>query len=291
MLKKVIDTKMSVRQLEEAIKGDSPKEVKEEKPAEQVASTSAFVNDNPLIPTAELPEDTSNYGKVTIAPPTEGGDDDSSKFINYGELNKDDDDDDDDEGGSSFAMPPAVTSIDIDKAKEAAQDINTNNGGADLDSLLNLGNPTSPTPTNQFITPAEKIVKTDPGEDFSEKSSDYFKMPEELSGIDNSDSIINPMDNNMMFVSDSEPEKPSIPIVGSMFDDPETHEAASSDMFSEPIDTPPAPVSTGMTVEEASDKIRDLVNELKINGINIKTDEMNFEKSYQIIIKIDKTGN
>ena len=290
MLKKVIDTKMSVRQLEEAIKGENPKEEKKEAPVEQVASTSAFVNDNPLIPTAELPEDTSNYGKVTIAPPTEG-EEDSNKFINYGELNKDEDDDDeDDEGGSSFAMPPAVTSIDIDKAKEEAQDININGGGADLDSLLNLGNPTSPTPTNQFITPAEKIVKTDPGEDFSEKSSDYFKMPEELSNMNNSDSIINPMDNNSMFLS-SPSTKETQPTGGSMFADPEEHEAATNDMFSTPTDNTPAPVSTGLTVEEASDKIRDLVNELKINGINIKTDEMNFEKSYQIIIKIDKTGN
>ena len=116
-------------------------------------------------------------------------------------------------------------------------------------------------------------------------------MPEELSNMNNSDSIINPMDNNMMFVSDAEPEKTIPPVGGSMFDDPETHKSAISEDFSTQINTPPAPVSTGLTVEEASDKIRDLVNELKINGINIKTDEMNFEKSYQIIIKIDKTGN
>ena len=36
------------------------------------------------------------------------------------------------------------------------------------------------------------------------------------------------------------------------------------------------------------DKIRDLVEELKNNGININIDEMDFEKSYQIIIKMDK---
>ena len=43
------------------------------------------------------------------------------------------------------------------------------------------------------------------------------------------------------------------------------------------------------TLEEATDKIRDLVEDLKEHGINITTDEMDFEKSYQIIIKIDKT--
>ena len=44
------------------------------------------------------------------------------------------------------------------------------------------------------------------------------------------------------------------------------------------------------TIDEATTKIRDLVNDLKEHGIDVKTDEMNFEKSFQIIIKIDKTN-
>ena len=42
------------------------------------------------------------------------------------------------------------------------------------------------------------------------------------------------------------------------------------------------------TTEEAMNKIREVVSELEKHGIKIKTDEMNFDKSYQIIIKIDK---
>ena len=34
--------------------------------------------------------------------------------------------------------------------------------------------------------------------------------------------------------------------------------------------------------------LNDLVEDLKQHGVNIHTDEMNFPKSYQIIIKIDK---
>ena len=95
MLKKVIDNKMSVRLLEEEIKKLYPKEEKTEEKEEtpQEASATAFVNDNPLIPTADLPADEDNYGKVTIAPPegeTIGDLPTSNKFINYGEIEKED---------------------------------------------------------------------------------------------------------------------------------------------------------------------------------------------------------
>lgn len=253
MLKKVIDNKMSVRALEEEIKALYPKEEKEEAsipidiplpPSEMVASTSAFVNDNPLMPTADLPEDTSNYGKVTIAPP-EGEEMPTSKFINYGEI----DDDDDEDEGNSLDMPNSISSIDINQVKANASDININSrGAADLDSLLNISGPSSGAMTDNFITPAEKIVKTDPIE-LGSKEEDYFKTPD-LSSI-RLPEMSNPMDNNLFSSNSTE--------------------------------------GSNYTVEEATNKIRDLVNDLKEHGIKVNTDEMNFEKSYQIIIKLDKT--
>ena len=197
MLKKVIDNKMSVRALEEEIKSLYPKEEKDEElspmdiplpPSEMVASTSAFVNDNPLMPTADLPEDTSNYGKVRIAPP-EGEEMPTSKFINYGEIEADEEDD----GGSSLDMPNSISSIDINQVKANSSDINNNNqGAADLDSLLNISGPSSSSMTDNFITPAEKIVKTDPLETET-KEEDYFKTPD-LSSI-RLPEIPNPMNN------------------------------------------------------------------------------------------------
>ena len=248
MLKKIVNTKMSVRLLEEEIKNKSANEnnKEENKIAEEVlASTNAFVNSNPLMPTADLPEDNSNYGKVTIAPP-EGEDMPMGKFINYGEVGKEEDE----EETTNLDMPPVTMSVDMDKVKENTTNINKpSSGGADLDSLLNLGNPTSSIPTNQFITPAEKIVKTDSGDNFVEKTSDYFNKAD-FSSIDMPETRINTSNNNR-FVS-------SI---------------------------------TGMgpyTIEEAKIKIKELITDLQNHEIKVKTDEMNFEKSYQIIIKIDK---
>ena len=245
---KVIDTKMSVRNLEEEIKKmNEEKEEEKPKKEEVIASTSAFVNDNPLIPTAEVEEEEDNYGKVTIAPP-EGEEENmpSGKFINYGDVGTDKEDDDEEE--DSIELPPAVTSINVNEVKENKNDLNDNDNedGNALDNLLNMGNPTSAIPSNQFITPAEKIVKTDSIEnEDEEKTSDYFKTSD-LSSIELPENVINPID-----------------------DLPEEEE---------------------YTIESATEKIKKLIEDLKEHGIKINTDEMNFEKSYQIIIKIEKTG-
>ena len=264
MLKKVIDNKMSVRLLEEEIKKLYPKEEKTEEKEEtpQEASATAFVNDNPLIPTADLPADEDNYGKVTIAPPegeTIGDLPTSNKFINYGEIEKEDEEDDDE---NSLDMPSAVTSVDVKDIKEKTEDINVDNSGnADLDNLLNLGNPTSNTPSHEFITPAEKIVKTDSMNeiDDDEKNSDYFQLPDEIPTVTEIPGI------------DSQKDSESIlPTIN-------------------PLDSTESSNNKKYTLEEATLKIKDLVKDLENHGIKVKSDEMDFEKSYQVIIKIDKT--
>lgn len=254
MLKKVIDNKMSVRALEEEIKKMYPKKEQEESAPEiiatpqieDIASPTAFVNSDPLLPTADLPQDTSNFGKVTIAPP-EGEAMPTSKFINYGEINEDED-----EGGNALDVPASITSIDVNSVKDNTQDLNSNAGAADLDSLLNISGPTSNSKPENFITPAEKIVKTDPLET-EEKNEDYFEKPD-LSSVELSPSIINPMDVNLFESNNNDNQEIS-----------------------------------NYTIDEATTKIRELINDLKNHGIKVNTDEMNFEKSYQIIIKLDKT--
>ncbi len=273
MLKKIIDNKMSVRALEEEIKGESPnvavpvREEEEEEPEELFASTNAFVNNNPLVPTAELPEDHSNYGKVTIAPP-EGEDSTMGKFINYGEIEKEENEAAD---MDILNLPPATsTNVDIKSVRNNTSDINKNKGGADLDNLLNLGNPTSSKPTNQFITPAEKIVKMEPLDDRVSHSSDYFKTSD-FSSIEVPNSIINPVGNSM-FLSQPDPSQ------------------NPNSLLSLAMGNTPIPNDNGpYTVEQATAKIKDLITDLTNHGIKVNTDEMNFEKSYQIIIKINKS--
>ena len=243
LLKKIIDNKMSVRAVEEEIKKLYPKDTKNGNdvplmPQDQVASASAFVNSNPLIPTAELPQDESNFGKVTIAPP-EGEEMPTGKFINYGEIGKEKD-----EESTIQNIPNSITSIDVNTLRNNTNDINSGNNGSSLDNLLNIGG------QSNFITPAEKIVKTDTF-DKQNKSKDYFSTADlSVLNIPQETSNIVPINNGMIPISNVAEEN--------------------------------------YTIEQATEKIRELVNDLKEHGVNINTDEMNFEKSYQIIIKLYK---
>jgi len=265
MLKRVITNKMSVRTLEEEIKTMFPKEPKVEESTEQTlpniptivdhgtASINDFVNTSPLMPTAELPEDTSNYGKITIAPP-EGEEmpENLPKFINYGEI---DDDDNDEDGGLNLDVTSSIPTVNINQVKDNTADLNKDNSSADLDSLLNLNNTSMMSKEeNEFMTPAEEIVKS---ESFgqTEKIEDYFNNPD-LSAVTLPMSV--PLGN---------PAPPSISI--------NQNQSFTLDMEK-------------YTIEEATAKIRELIEDLKYHGIKVNTDEMNFEKSYQIIIKLDK---
>lgn len=261
MLKKVIANKMSVRNLEEEIKALYPKNTSDTQDnSGNVASINNFINTNPLIPTTELPEISDNYGKVTIAPPEgESMPTTLPKFINYGEI---DDDDDEEDNGVGIPMPPTSEPLDINMIKENATDINQNNdSSAALDNLLNLGtnNNSSINPDN-FITPAEKIVKTDIGEP-TEKIEDYFKTPD-LSAIEMPTQIPNPISKNSN----------TVPLSS----------------FVQP--TAPTETSSVYTIDEATQKIKDLIEDLKEHGLKATADEMNFSSSYQIIIKLDKTN-
>ena len=247
MLKKIIENKMSVRSVEEEIKrlysknNDSTQVRPELSNNEQIATTNAFVNSSPLMPTAELPADESNFGKVTIAPP-EGEAMPTGKFINYGEIDKAREEA---INNQIAEKPPAITSIDINDLKSNTNDISTPSGGSSLDNLLNIGGQTS------FITPAEQIVKTESTLEKENKSKDYFNNSDlSAFNIPQETSNISPMNNGMIPISNVADEN--------------------------------------YTIEEATEKIRNLVEDLKAHGINISTNEMNFEKSFQIIIKLYK---
>ena len=233
MLNKIIETKMSVRQLEEEIK--SMKEDNIETNNNEInndISINNFVSESPLNPTNNIKDEDDEYGQVKIVPPEEEiSDENPPRFLNYGEI---DDDEDEDEDATPIGGVENQD-INVNEIKNNSIDLNTNDGASDLDNLLNIGTPSS-IDTNNYITPAEKIVKADELEEPT-SAEDYFKKPD-LNAINIPNTTI---------IENNEP-----------------------------------------TAETAKEKIKELVEELKQEGINISSDEMNFNQSYQIIIKIDK---
>ncbi|MBQ8131281.1 MAG: ParB/RepB/Spo0J family partition protein [Bacilli bacterium] len=257
MLKKVINNKMSVRLLEEEIKQMYPKEepVVEEEDNDSVSLENNFVNNNILMPTAQVSLPTDNIGKVRIAPPQEGPVDASEgakapEYINFGEIN--DEDDADDAAPTQLNLDSNVAPVDIAQMKQQAADLQSpsasQSGG--LDAMLNIGaNPKGATVGGndfKYLSPAEKLMKESVQPDPEIPSNDYFKPDETLSV------------------------------------DPDVEKIPRNILSDLTIDT------AGYTVDKAKEQIKDLVEDLKNHGIKVSSDEMDFDTTYQVIIKIEK---
>lgn len=262
MLKKVINNKMTVRALEEEISKMNPPKAEPSEPMaipevspDGILSRNNLINEVPITPTSvDLPAaEDENYGEVKIVPPM--NDQSENKFINYGEIDKEEVE----EPKDTYFNKVEVQPVNVSTIKENAMDINakTNEPAADLDSLLNIQNvrPTQGTSfvtkaKEQYLTPAEAIVK---GEQHEEEQKDYFKIPN--------------MGATGMFL--------------------DSNQAASSPVS---ILNIPAPVQekTTYTIDDVTNKIREVVKDLENHGVKVTFDEMNFDTAYQVIIKVDK---
>ena len=255
LLNKIINERMTVRELEEEIKKLNPTEIKDVMPmntqsmeipnSKITASTTDFLNKSPLSPTNDLPNDMSNYGKITVSPPTE--DKNAPQYINYGEIS-----DDDEEDTVNYLNPTenSVQNIDINELKSNTNDINNpieEKNQTSLDSLLNLPNiniEKNEEPEQKefkFITPAEEIVKTDSKQ--IPNIEDYFKTPDIIPTNNFNNNIEQSFVDNTVTIKDK---------------------------------------------QSAIEAIRKTVHNIENNNIKIEIDEMDFDKSYQIIIKIEK---
>lgn len=262
MLKKVINNKMTVRALEEEISKMNPPKAEPSEPMaipevspDGILSRNNLINEVPITPTSvDLPtSESEKYGEVKIVPPM--NDQSENKFINYGEIDKEEVE----EPKDTYFNKVEVQPVNVSTIKENAMDIKakTSEPAADLDSLLNIQNVRPAQGAsfvtkakNQYLTPAEAIVK---GEQHEEEQKDYFKIP------------------NMGATGVSLDSNP----------------AASAPVS---ILNIPAPVQekTTYTIDDVTNKIREVVKDLESHGVKVTFDEMNFDTAYQVIIKVDK---
>ena len=262
MLKKVISNKMTVRALEEEISKMNPPKAEPSEPMtipevspDGILSRNNLINEVPITPTSvDLPtSESEKYGEVKIVPPM--NDQSENKFINYGEIDKEEVE----EPKDTYFNKVEVQPVNVSTIKENAMDIKakTSEPAADLDSLLNIQNVRPAQGASfvtkakdQYLTPAEAIVK---GEQHEEEQKDYFKIP------------------NMGATGVSLDSNP----------------AASAPVS---ILNIPAPVQekTTYTIDDVTNKIREVVKDLESHGVKVTFDEMNFDTAYQVIIKVDK---
>ena len=251
MLKKVIDKKMTVRELENEI--NPPKEKAESSHDLQNASSINMIPDQnpPIMPfqgsTSPQTDDTSIIDYST--PP---------KFINYG---LEEEEDIGDIGESS-----AINTPDIDALRQNAQDIHQDTmPAADLDSLLQVGSETQEPPqeTFKFIRPS--MEENSPIH--SSINEDLFKVPDLVptNNINTMNQAMNPFQipdiQSKGISSQLQEEKPSSPI-----EENENH----------------------YTMKDAIEEVRNTIDKLEQAGIHIEKEEMDFDKDYQIVIRFMK---
>ena len=279
MLKKIMDERLTVRQVENLIKGDSKEEEKEvlnlnenksntevlDLPkSEDVPTESNYIPINPIMPNFDGENNDLNTPILTNIPSNTSElnqDDDEGeqpKFINFGEISKEDDTDSLDEVNDN-------TSIDIDKLKEEANDINSNLSSENegLDSLLKIGNPIDTdnsddkdTSEFKFFSPAREAIKESEKTVSNDKTEDYFKAPD-LVSVNLPDSV---QTNNVNGIS----------------------------LSNEDLKLTPDRTREENPMNSAIEIIRKSLSQIEDMGIKVEKDEMSLENSYQIVIKLEK---
>ena len=341
LVEKIVSTKMSVIALEDEIKEMYPRgKEASDIPIDVNATASAgeFLDSTPLIPTAGvIQEQTSNYGKVVIAPPKEMQETEpvqeevseevipTGRIVNYGDIGKNTEENKD-IGFNGVALPSTQQSYDVNEIRNKATDIKTTSqSGAALDNLLNISQPvTNPISIEEkqqkedyFSLPDVNSIKI--GEEDLPQNAAQADTPVLGDPIVGNIVIDNPVISNPVIPvpNSQEPMQPLVDIVETPTTTIEEPTMAGPTMEEPIMDTTPAPLidltipsgeptiaipnmatptmevmpqtaSIEEQVEQAADSIKKLVEDLRNQGLRISSDEMNFPKSYQVIIKIEK---
>jgi len=250
LMEKVATTKMSVRALEEEIRTLYPKgKDASEIPVEANAIQAAA---NGFLDNSPL---TPTVGEV------------EEEKSNYGKV----------------VIAPPTENEKVEENTEMSKFINF--GDTDLESAAGgtvaadtaipvTSAPATPQPTD--IKPSvpdsalDNLLDVNKNKPVGERSKpqDYFELSE-LPSIKVPDGAIASNQATQSQVTDVKPANPLPTIVTNAV--PEANSAPEN-----------------YTVEQATQKIRDLIEELKLHGVSVTADEMNFPKSYQVIIKLDK---
>ncbi len=293
MLKEIIAKKMTVRELEEAIKQMQQPQQQVTQPTEITPSdieellqptpkssvpTPTQPVENPTAPAANQPVN-STIGIDYSTPP---------KFIDFGESAP---------NMTENLTPSATKPVDLDQIKENSKDINPEKPSTNLDELLKISDTSDTTESagNQegttgggfkFFSP-EPIEPENLLDQHQTAPQDLFSIgappsisTNETAGMDNSLQGISPQDQST---------QPNIPIVDT-YNNPFARNPIFADDVQkiENIHQNVQESTPKYTLNESIDLVRKAIQDIEASGFKVDTEEMNFDKNYQIVIKIAK---
>lgn len=306
LLNKIIANKMTVRELEEEI-NPKPKEKIATADIEKLLNREPVsVNENTSVNVPSLPNlnlDNNNSAKVvpssnTSMPNNSDIDIDYStppKFIDYGDEKIADIQD-------PLLKSTASSELNLDELRNNAQDINVKEEkpSMDMDSLLKV-NPTGDVQPKQSMNSNFKFFQPDSDDSsVSGGQTSQASMPSNnnQSALDALlSSSVTPTNNtptpdSLLNVNRGEnqvEEKNEVPYLDT-YNNPFAH----NPIFSDDVEK-----IMGKKIEEGQevpkldfndclDVVRDAVKRIEQSGFKVESEEMNFEKNYQIVIKIAK---
>lgn len=306
LLNKIIANKMTVRELEEEI-NPKPKEKIATADIEKLLNREPVsVNENTSVNVPSLPNlnlDNNNSAKVvpssnTSMPNNSDIDIDYStppKFIDYGDEKIADIQD-------PLLKSTASSELNLDELRNNAQDINVKEekSSMDMDSLLKV-NPTGDVQPKQSMNSNFKFFQPDSDDSsVSGGQTSQASMPSNnnQSALDALlSSSVTPTNNtptpdSLLNVNKGEnqvEEKTEVPYLDT-YNNPFAH----NPIFSDDVEK-----IMGKKIEEGQevpkldfndclDVVRDAVKRIEQSGFKVESEEMNFEKNYQIVIKIAK---
>lgn len=310
LLNKIIANKMTVRELEEEI-NPKPKEKIATADIEKLLNREPVsVNENTSVNVPSLPNlnlDNNNSAKVvpssnpsinTSMPNNSDIDIDYStppKFIDYGDEKIADIQD-------PLLKSTASSELNLDELRNNAQDINAKEEkpSMDMDSLLKV-NPTGAVQPEQSMNSNFKFFQPDSDDSsVSDGQNSQASMPSNnnQSALDALlSSSVTPTNNtptpdSLLNVNKGEnqvEEKNEVPYLDT-YNNPFAH----NPIFSDDVEK-----IMGKKIEEGQevpkldfndclDVVRDAVKRIEQSGFKVESEEMNFEKNYQIVIKIAK---
>lgn len=275
MLEKIIANKMTVKQVENEIKGNSGNQENDELGDEinrpisnDVPSEVNFIPNNPLMPNLNGENENQSAPILTSIPTTplvENVDSEqkSNKFINFGDISNDNIDDTEQNGQELF-IENGTQPINLEMLKENAVDINTpaatsSEKNQGLDSLLNIIPPPIPTDDEQdnfkFFSPAKEAI-IDSEKEVENNNEDYFQAPD--------------------LIPVELPEQVQV------------NDINSTTLNNGVINNNSVTLTENNTINQAIDKIRQTIKEIENMGFKIEQDEMDLNNMYQIVLKIEK---
>lgn len=306
LLNKIIANKMTVRELEEEI-NPKPKEKIATADIEKLLNREPVsVNENTSVNVPSLPNlnlDNNNSAKVvpssnTSMPNNSDIDIDYStppKFIDYGDEKIADIQD-------PLLKSTASSELNLDELRNNAQDINVKEEkpSMDMDSLLKV-NPTGAVQPEQSMNSNFKFFQPDSDDSsVSGGQTSQASMPS-----NNNQSALDALLSSSVTPTNNTPtpdsllnanrgenqveEKNEVPYLDT-YNNPFAH----NPIFSDDVEK-----IMGKKIEEGQevpkldfndclDVVRDAVKRIEQSGFKVESEEMNFEKNYQIVIKIAK---